>query len=193
MNSANRADEPWTNITRQASRTGAQSDRDTATCRLLLIDELLTIAFGIGLAGLGLVRRMRGGRSSLGATVQRIGTDASTGVATATEHAAKQAGSLAGNAVSITGSVVVGGASLMADGIATLASVATGMPLRGISTPARTTPARSDARPAKAATKATTKATGAGRSDGARSKPTPASTSRKAPATSNSGRARKSR
>jgi hypothetical protein len=74
----------------------------------------------------GLVRRWRGGRSSLGATVNRLGTDVTVGVAGATEEAAKQAGSLAGTAVSVTGSIVVGGASLMADGAVTLASVATG-------------------------------------------------------------------
>jgi hypothetical protein len=132
---------------------------------------------------------MRGGRSSFGATVERIGTDASTGVATATEQAAKQAGSLAGNAVSFTGSVVVGGASLMADGVVTLANVATGGPLRAINRPARTMPARSDGKPAQAATKAA----GAGKGAGARTTSRQASASRSKSATSKASRARKSR
>jgi hypothetical protein len=135
------------------------------------------------------MRRMRGGRSSFGATVERIGTDASTGVATATEQAAKQAGSLAGNAVSFTGSVVVGGVSLMTDGVVTLANVATGGPLRAGNRPARTMPARTDGKPAKAATKAA----GAGKGAGARTTSRRASASRSKSAASKAGRARKSR
>jgi hypothetical protein len=100
------------------------------------IDELLTIAIGIGLASVGLVRRWHGGRSALGATVNRLGTDVSTGVAAATEEAARQAGSLAGTAVHVTGSIVVGGASLMADGVVSLATVATGPPRHIVSRPA---------------------------------------------------------
>jgi hypothetical protein len=134
------------------------------------------------------MRRMRGGRSSFGATVQRIGTDASTGVATATEQAAKQAGSLAGNAVSFTGSVVVGGASLMADGVVTLANVATGRPLHAISSRARTAPTRSDGKPARAAAKAA----GAGKGAGARPTSPRASASRSKSATSKAAQARKS-
>jgi hypothetical protein len=100
------------------------------------IDELLTIAIGIGLASVGLVRRWHGGRSALGATVNRLGTDVSTGVAAAAEEAGRQAGSLAGTAVHITGSIVVGGASLMADGVVSLATVATGPPRHIVSRPA---------------------------------------------------------
>jgi hypothetical protein len=84
----------------------------------------------------GLVRRWRGGRSSLGATVNRLGTDVSTGVAAATEQAARQTGSLAGTAVTVTGSIVVGSASLVADGVVTLATVATGTSRHFMSRPA---------------------------------------------------------
>jgi hypothetical protein len=68
--------------------------------------------------------------------VNRLGTDVSTGVAAATEEAGRQAGSLAGTAVHITGSIVVGGASLMADGVVSLATVATGPPRHIVSRPA---------------------------------------------------------
>src|SRR2546430_2359203 len=77
---------------------------------------------GVGLPCWGVARRRRGGRPPWGATVNRVGTDVSVGVAAATEQAAKQAGSLAGTAVSVTGSIVVGGASLVADGAVTLAN-----------------------------------------------------------------------
>ncbi len=72
----------------------------------------------------------------MGATVNRVGTDVSVGVATVTEQAAKQVGSVAGTAVTLTGSIVVGGASLIADGVVTLASVATGPSQHRISRPA---------------------------------------------------------
>ena len=72
----------------------------------------------------------------MGATVNRVGTDVSVGVATVTEQAAKQAGSVAGTAVTVTGSIVAGGASLVADGVVTLASAATGPSRHMISRPA---------------------------------------------------------
>jgi hypothetical protein len=85
--------------------------------------------------------------------VNQLGTDVTSGVAAATEDAAKHAGSLAGTAVSVTGSIVVGGASLMADGVVTLATVATGSSRHIASRP----PAARSA-PAKSARKSTAKA-----------------------------------
>jgi hypothetical protein len=144
---------------------------------------------------LGLVRRWRGGRSSLGATVNRLGTDVSVGVAVATEQAAKQAGSLAGTAVSVTGSIVVGGASLMADGVVTLANAATAPSRHVLTRPAPTgrtdSTARPGGRPESGAAKAATKAGGAPPRKRTRPASARASTARR-PATSKARRAPKS-
>jgi hypothetical protein len=131
-----------------------------------------------------LVRRRRGGRSSLGATVNRLGTEVTGGVAAATQEAAKQAGSLAGTAVSVTGSIVVGGASLMADGVVTLATVATGPSRHIVGRPPAARPA-----PAKSAGGSTTKAGPAQQSSGAGS--TSTSTGRR-PSTTKARKAPKS-
>ena len=112
--------------------------------------------------------------------MNRLGTGVTVGVAAATEKAAEQAGSLAGTAVSATGSVVVGGASLMADGVVTLANVATGPSRHIVSRPASTRPA-----PAKSAGKSATKAGPAKQGSGAGSTSTgrrpPTTKARKAP------------
>jgi hypothetical protein len=119
----------------------------------------------------------------LGATVNRLGTDVTGGVAAATEEAAKQAGSLAGTAVSVTGSIVVGGASLMADGVVTLA---TGPSRHIVSRPPAARPA-----PAKSAGKSTTKAGPAQQGSGAGSTSTSTSTGRR-PSTTKARKAPKS-
>jgi hypothetical protein len=130
----------------------------------------------------------------LGATVNRLGTDVTVGVAAATEEAAKQAGSLAGTAVSVTGTIVVGGASLMADGVVTLATVATGPSRHLVSRPPGAGPGErpeSTARPApaKSAGKSTTKAGPAKQGSGAGS--TSTSTARR-PSTTKASKAPKS-
>jgi hypothetical protein len=121
----------------------------------------------------------------LGATVNRLGTDATSGVAAAAEDAAKHAGSLAGTAVSVTGSIVVGGASLMADGVVTLATVATGSSRHIVSPP----PAAPSA-PSKSAGKSTTKAGPAKQGSGAGS--TSTSTGRRPSTTTKARKAPKS-
>src|SRR5207302_9086955 len=128
-------------------------------------------------------------------TVTRLGTDVSVGVAAATEQAAKQAGSLAGTAVSVTGSIVVGGASLMTDGVVTLANAATAPPRHMITRPAPTartdSPARSGGGPESGAAKAATKVAGAPPRSRTRPASARASTARR-PATSKGRRAPKS-
>ncbi|HEY3702217.1 MAG TPA: hypothetical protein VGL32_08175 [Acidimicrobiales bacterium] len=117
--------------------------------------------------------------------MNRLGTDATSGVAAAAEDAAKHAGSLAGTAVSVTGSIVVGGASLMADGVVTLATVATGSSRHIVSPP----PAAPSA-PSKSAGKSTTKAGPAKQGSGAGS--TSTSTGRRPSTTTKARKAPKS-